>query len=108
MSRFIVLSILSVCFMSSAALAGGDPIEKRQKLMEETRDAAKVIGGMLKEEKPFDANAAMDSLKVWEKTAAKAGDLFPEGSDTGQDTEAKAELLTDREGFNEIMADFGE
>jgi cytochrome c556 len=106
MSRFFVYSILSICFVSSAAMAGGDPIEKRQKLMEETRDAAKVIGGMLKEEKPFDAEAAMNSLKVWEKTAAKAGDLFPEGSETGHDTEAKAEIWTDRDGFNERMADF--
>lgn len=107
MSRFFVFSILSVCFISSSALAGGDPIEKRQQLMEETRDAAKVIGSMLKEKEPFDADAAMNSLKVWEKTAAIAGDLFPEGSETGHDTEAKAEIWTDRDGFNERMADFG-
>ena len=107
MSRFFIFSILSVCFFSTAALAGDDPIKKRQALMEETRDAAKVIGGMLKEEKPFDAEAAMNSFKVWENTAAKAGDLFPEGSETGHDTEAKAEIWTDRDGFNERMADFG-
>ena len=44
---------------------------------------------------------------VWQKTAAKAGDLFPEGSETGHETEAKATIWSDREGFNEKMADFG-
>jgi len=106
MSRFIVSSILSLCFISALALAGSDPIEKRQHLMEDTRDAAKMIGGMLKEKQPFDAQAAMDSLKVWKKTAAEAGDLFPEGSETGHETEAKATIWTDRDGFNDKMADF--
>lgn len=106
MSRFFVCSILSICFFSSAALAGSDPIEKRQQLMEDTRDAAKVIGGMLKQERPFDAGAAMDSFKVWKETAEKAGDLFPEGSDTGHDTEAKATIWTDRDGFNQKMEEF--
>ena len=107
MSRFFSFSILSMFFISSLALAGASPIEKRQQLMEDTRDAAKVIGGMLKEKQPFDAQAAMDSLKVWRKTAAEAGDMFPEGSETGHETEAKATIWTDRDGFNEKMADFG-
>ena len=106
MSRFFVCSILSICFLSSAALAGSDPIKQRQQLMEDTRDAAKVIGGMLRQERPFDAEAAMNSFKVWQKTAEKAGDLFPEGSESGHDTEAKATIWTDRDGFNQKMEEF--
>lgn len=107
MSRLFVLSVLSVCFISSTAFAASDPIETRQQMMKDTREAAKVVGGMLKEEQPFDAVAAMDALKVWENTAAQVGDLFPAGSETGHDTEAKSTIWSDREGFEQKLADFG-
>jgi len=106
MSRILVSIILSTLLIASAALAGSDPIKSRQQSMEDTRDAAKVIGGMLKQKQPFDAEAAMAAFKVWKKTATQAGDLFPEGSETGHDTEAKATIWTDRDGFNEKMANF--
>lgn len=97
---------LSSLFVVSVAVAGSDPILERQDLMEQTRDAAKVIGGMLREEQPFDAEAAMAALQAWKKTATTAGDLFPEGSETGHDTEAKATIWTDRAGFDAKLADF--
>ena len=106
MSRIIVSIILPALFISSAARAGSDPIQARQQLMEDTRDAAKVVGGMLKQKQAFDAEAAMQSFKVWKKTAEQAGDLFPEGSETGHDTEARATIWTDREGFNDKLANF--
>jgi cytochrome c556 len=107
MSRILVSIILPGLFIASAALAGSDPILARHHLMEDTRDAAKVIGGMLKEKQAFDAEAAMTAFMVWKKTANEAGDLFPEGSEAGHDTEAKATIWTDRDGFNEKLADFG-
>lgn len=106
MSRIYVSIILSSAFIASVAFAGSDPIEKRQHLMEDTRDAAKVVGGMLKGKTEFDADAAMAALKTWKKTATEAGDLFPEGSETGHDTEAKSTIWSDRAGFEEKMADF--
>ena len=106
MLKIFVPISLSAMFIASAAIAGSDPILERQELMEDTRDAAKVIGGMLKEEQPFDAEAAMAALETWKKTATTAGDLFPEGSDTGHDTEAKATIWTDRAGFDAKMNDF--
>ena len=106
MSRIIVSAILFSVFLTSTAIAHSDPIEARQHLMENTRDAAKVIGGMLKGAKPFDAAAAMAALQTWKKTATEAGDLFPEGSETGHDTEARAEIWTDRDGFNAAMEKF--
>ena len=106
MSRVLVFIILSAVFVTSVAIAGSDPIKARQHLMEETRDGAKVIGGMLKGEKPFDAEAAMVALNTWKRTATEAGDLFPEGSETGHDTEAKSTIWSDREGFDEKMAIF--
>lgn len=106
MSRTLFSVILLALSISSVALAGSDPILERQQLMEDTRDAAKLIGGMLKQKQPFDADAAMQAFKVWQKTATEAGDLFPDGSGTGHDTEAKVTIWTDRDGFNEKMADF--
>jgi len=106
MSRIIVSVILFSVFLTSTAIAGSDPIKARQHLMEDTRDAAKVVGGMLKGNQPFDADAAMAALKTWKKTATEAGDLFPEGSETGHDTEAKAEIWTDRDGFNAALEKF--
>jgi cytochrome c556 len=88
------------------AAAESDPILARQHLMEDTRDAAKVVGGMLKQEQPFDAAAAMTSFKTWKKTATQAGELFPEGSETGHETEARTTIWSDRDGFNEKMANF--
>ena len=106
MSRTQISIILSALLLSTVALAGSDPIKTRQALMEDTRDAAKVIGGMLKKKQPFDAEAAMQALKTWKTTAMEAGDLFPEGSETGHETEAKATIWSDRDGFNEKMATF--
>jgi len=106
MSRILFSTILLALFISSVALAGSNPILKRQQLMEDTRDAAKVIGGMLKQKQPFDAEAAMQAFKVWQKTATEASDLFPDGSGTGHDTEAKVTIWTDRDGFNGKLEDF--
>lgn len=107
MFRIPVPMILSALFVAGAAFADNDPILERQKLMESTRDAAKVIGAMLKEQEPFDAAAAMAAFNTWKKTAMEAGDLFPEGSESGNDTEAKATIWTDRAGFEQKLADFG-
>lgn len=106
MSRIFKAIILSTIFAASLAIAGSDPIKARQHLMEETRDAAKAIGGMLKGEQPFDADMAMTALETWKKTATEAGDLFPEGSETGHDTEAKSTIWSDRAGFDEKMQVF--
>ena len=106
MSRIFVSILMSSVFITGVALAGSDPIKARQHLMEDTRDAAKVVGGMLKGEQPFDADAAMAAFETWKKTATEAGELFPEGSETGHDTEAKSSIWSDRDGFNEKMANF--
>ena len=106
MTRILITTMTIALFTASVAAAESDPILARQQLMEDTRDAAKVIGGMLKQEQSFDAAAAMASFKTWKKTATQAGELFPEGSETGHDTEARTTIWSDRDGFNEKMASF--
>jgi cytochrome c556 len=106
MSRILVLATLAVLITAGPVFANSDPIAARQQLMEDTRDAAKVIGGMLKGEQPFDAEAALQAFEVWKTTAQKAGGLFPEGSESGHDTEAKATIWTDRAGFESELGNF--
>jgi len=91
-----------------AAMADDDPIHERHELMESVRDAAKPVGSMLKGEAEYDASVVMESLETWRSVGAKFGSLFPEGTETGQDTEAAPAIWEDREGFNEALATWRE
>ena len=53
-------------------------------------------------EAEYDRATAEKSLQKFKKVSGKFGDLFPEGSDTG-DTEAAPAIWEDREGFNEAL-----
>ncbi|MBT8054004.1 MAG: cytochrome c [Xanthomonadales bacterium] len=99
-------SLLALQLMASVAWAADPVQEQRSELMKGARDAAKTVGGMLKGELDFDAAAAMESFQVWADVAARTGDLFPEGSETGYDTEARETIWTDREGFNQKLSEF--
>ena len=63
--------------VASLALAGEDPRHERHELMEGVGDAAKPLGAMLKGEKDYDAEVAMNSFKTFEAASNKLGDLFP-------------------------------
>lgn len=109
----MVRTSLKICIFAlvlplSAAMAGGTVQEQRHDLMEGSKDAAKPVAGMLKGEKEFDAAIAMESFNIWADVAAQAGDLFPEGSETGYGTEAKETIWTDRVGFDQELAAFAQ
>lgn len=107
-------------FVCAAVLAAGcgkaaveepqaeGPQHERHELMEGVGKAAKVIGGMLKGETDYDAEAAMKSLQVFEDASSKFGDLFPEGSETGGGTEAAPSIWEDRDGFNAALQDWAD
>jgi cytochrome c556 len=102
----LIFSILALMLPMSEAMASETPQEARHELMEGVKDAAKPVGQMLKGEQEFDAAVAMESFQTWAHAAGIFGDLFPAGSDTGYDTEAKATIWTDREGFDEKLQAF--
>jgi len=104
----LLISVLALMFPLSQVIAGESPQEQRHELMEDSKEAAKVVGGMLKGEVAFDADAAMVSLKSWAEISGTFGDLFPEGTETGYDTEAKKEIWSDREGFDAKLKEFNE
>lgn len=109
MFRFnLLICTLLFLFPATQLLAGQSPQEQRHELMEESKNAAKPVGGMLKGEVPFDAATAMSSFKTWAEIAAAFGDLFPPGTETGYDTEAKKEVWTDRAGFDAELKKFSE
>lgn len=109
MTHAIKLFVALLLFIAALpAWAGDSPQEQRHEVMEHVGDAAKAVGGMLKEERPFDAAVAMASFETWAKAADHFGDLFPPGSETGFDTEAKATIWSDRAGFDAALAGFAE
>ena len=108
MTRTIVL-LTAFCMMFPVSLLALESVqEQRHDLMEGVGDAAKTIGSMLKGEAPFDADAANAALQTWADAPEPFGLLFPEGSESGYDTEAKSTIWTDRKGFNEKLALFDE
>ena len=88
----------------SAAYAAGDPIERRHELMEDVGEAAKPIGLMMRGDSEYDWEVVLTSLETFDSVSHEFGDLFPEGSETGGNTEAAPAIWTDREGFDEALA----
>lgn len=101
-TRIAAAAVLS--FLSTVALAGHTPIHERHELMEDVGKAAKPIGQMLKGEAAYDVDVFMASLATFESASQKFGELFPEGSETGEDTEAAPAIWEDRAGFDEALA----
>lgn len=100
----LALSFFTWALLPQALLAEQDPRDVRHEMMEGVKDAAGVIGRMMKGEAEFDAAAVMDSLVVFHEVSLEFGDLFPEGSQEGSD--ALPAVWTDRAGFNAALADW--
>ncbi|NNJ64341.1 MAG: cytochrome c, partial [Xanthomonadales bacterium] len=98
-----IFSALSLALVVSSAVAGDSPQERRHDLMEDAKEAAKPVALMLRGELEFDAAVAMTSFETWKNVSSEAGELFPEGSETGFDTEARETIWTDREGFDAVL-----
>lgn len=98
-------SLTLVAVLSIAAMANAEtPQHERHELMEGVRDAAKPVGGMLQGKVEYDADVVMESLHTWRDAAQVLGSLFPEGSETGEDTEAAPAIWEDRVGFDAAIA----
>ena len=103
----VIGSAAAVVLAIQVAVAAEAPQEQRHELMEDVGGGAKTIGKMLEGETAFDAAAAMEALQTWAAAAEQFGGLFPEGSESGYDTEAKATIWSDREGFEAASAQDG-
>lgn len=103
----IIFLTLTLGFMP-VAIADDNPQHERHELMEDVGKAAKPVGKMLKGELGYDAEVVMASLQTWHDVSMKFGNLFPAGSETGNDTEAAPAIWEDRAGFEEALGDFGD
>jgi len=102
----VFLFAFVMTILALPAIASDDPVNERHEMMEGVKDGAVVIGGMIKGEQAFDSEAALESLAVWQKASVEFGHLFPEGTYTGDPETARQEVWTDREGFDELLAEF--
>lgn len=89
-------------------LASDDPIAARQALMKEQSRAARLAGNMVKGEAPYDPEAAAQAAATIAANAEKVPSLFPEGTDTGFDTEAHPAIWENKAGFEAIAAKLAE
>jgi cytochrome c556 len=79
-----------------------DPAHQRHEAMETVQESFKPLQAIAKKEAPFDAAVVKKSATTMLEKLKEAHGLFPEGSGGGT-TRAKAEIWTDRAGFDESM-----
>lgn len=107
MLRLLVIALLTVVTISSAAAQNLDVIKARKDLLSDMGDAAKQPGKMMKQEIPFDADTVKASLDVFIDKASKLPELFPEDSKTGGKTEALPALWQNKDDviarFNKLV-----
>ncbi len=104
-----ISAVLISLVLSGIAIAGDDaPQQIRQNMMKDVREAAKPVGNMLREKEEFNAETLMNSLMVFATAADRYGDLFPEGSESGFETEAAPAIWEDRAGFDAALEEFAE
>ena len=98
------IAVALVVTISAAAMTATDAIKQRQEAMEGVRDGMMILGAIAKKQQPFDAEVVKASATKIADHLARATELFPEGSDTGDvQTWSKPEIWTDRGHFDEIF-----
>jgi len=88
------------------AIAADEPQVVRQEMMKKVGGATGAMAKMVKGEADFDAAAVLAALTTMSEVAATFADHFPEGSDTGFETEAAPEIWLDMDGFKAKLAAF--
>jgi len=98
--------------LSSTALgfalptANADPIKDRQDKMKVVGKSMGIVGKMAKGQSDFDGEAALAAFVAMKEAADGYETLFPEGTETGGDTEAAPAIFTDRIDFEAKQSDF--
>lgn len=90
---------------TSALFAQADILEERQALMKAMGQAMKTLTPIAEGKADFDQAAVDAQFIAFQNAAEKMGELFPEGSDTGE-TEAAPAIWSDRDGFNAAIEKF--
>jgi len=100
MKRFLFAATTVVALTGAAATwAAMDPIATRQAVMKNNGMAIGTLAKMAKGEAPFDATAANLAVRIFYSGSAGYTTLFPDGTQTGGDTEASPKIWEDMAGF---------
>ncbi|MGJ3263466.1 MAG: c-type cytochrome [Salinarimonas sp.] len=91
-----------------AALAQDDPIAARQEVMKGVGNATRAGVQMVRGEAPFDLDTARETFVVYRDAAGRMPLLFPEGTETGGDTEAAPAIWESKAEFTALFEEFGE
>ena len=102
----ILGGVAIVLGVTVTAHAADDTIKTRQAIMDTVGTAAEAGGKMVKGEAPFDARVAQLALRAMNAASYGYGFYFPEGSETGGETEAAPKIWEDRNGFEAELAKF--
>jgi len=104
----LTATLAAMALLTSVSAATADPIQTRQAIMSSVGAAAKASGEMAKGNIDFNSDVAALALATFAAASHSFRDYFPEGSETGHDTEAKSTIWEDRAGFIEINQAFAE
>ena len=103
---FSTAMVTGFMMISSAVNAAGDAAAERQALMKHVGQTTGILARMTKGQMEFDAVTAQTALNVLNASALGFGYMFPEGSETGADTEAAPSIWSDRAGFDAAVAKY--
>lgn len=98
-------AFLAVAGLAPAIAQSDSPQVERHELMEDIGDAAKVMGDMAKGTVPFDSVEVQEALTIVIDNAKVFPTLFPEGSETGNDTRALPAIWENKADFEEKAND---
>lgn len=99
-STILALSALALtAAIPMQTQAADDPILTRQALMKSVGAATKASGAIVKGEADYDPVTGDLAMRVMHSAAAGFSHFFPEGSETGNKTEASPEIWKDMAGF---------
>ena len=96
--RIVVAAILGG-LAATAGLAQQEPQAVRQNLMKGIGQSIGALGAIAKGEKPYDAEVVRTALSTVNTNIKAFPDQFPEGSESGMETEAKPEIWGNKEDF---------
>ena len=105
--RILAVAAALAAFGAGAVVAADEPQVVRQEMMKKVGGAMGALAGIAKGEKPYDAEVVKASLTTMSEVAKSFPDQFPVGSETGHDTEAKAEIWAKMDDFKAKAAKLG-
>ncbi|WP_136658569.1 cytochrome c [Nitratireductor sp. XY-223] len=97
---------IAALFLSGNAAVAAEPQVERQQSMKSVGQAMGTLAKTAKGEIDYDATAVIEAFAAMNTAAVNFIDQFPEGTETGHETEASPNIWSDRAGFEEAVKKF--